>query len=482
MRAHESIDDDPVIRKVAAARPHIAEDDLSPDGQRARAIRERVLAGSAPVAKPSLGVRPRRPPRRWMGLLVPGLGLAATVGVVVLIVVIAGGARVRTSATTPSTLRAVPGTPPPAPTSLLPAHGGMRGVLSSPSVFGSGSRLNAIFEQCAQCRNRLRGATTLWGSHSADSGRTWRTTRISAPKHIHHLGAFVQSGDTVWTSGDLGNTPTIFVSHDGGRRLAAATTAATPASQSQLTIDDGTVWALGNRCNGHTCRAVVLSGPVGGDRLTATASQPALRRHVNGVQAMIEAHGSTVLVTGAFAAIDLQTFVSHDAGRSWREVSYPCDRPVEGNLFATSDRSLWADCLATRAPYRPVGHVRVGTPQDIIRRSNDSGRHWTTTATLAQLQPTLTPVSDEDAWMIGFSGTVKRTTDGGRTWQTVFQAPVPYESGPQLVVQDAQSAAIVVTATTGSVGAHDRRTDLVAYRTTDGGTHWTHTVITLPRG
>jgi hypothetical protein len=84
--------------------------------------------------------------------------------------------------------------------------------------------------------------------------------------------------------------------------------------------------------------------------------------------------------------------------------------------------------------------------------------------------------------MIGFSGTVKRTTDGGRTWQMVLQAAVPLESGPQLVVQDAQTAAIVVTATTGSLGAHDRRTDLVACRTIDGGTHWTPTVITLPRG
>jgi hypothetical protein len=481
MRADEPIDDDPVIRKVAAARPRINEDDLSPDGRRARAIRERVLTGPTPALATRPHERRRWPRGRWIGALGPGLGLAATVAVVIAIVVIVGGAHVRTGDTTPPTVRAVPGTPPPAPTSLLPAHGGMRGLLSSLSAFGSGSRLNAIFEQCAQCRNRLRGATTLWSSQSTDSGRTWRTARVSAPKNID-LGALVQSGDTVWTSGDLGDTPTIFVSHDGGRSFAAATTAATPASQSQLTIDDGTVWALGNRCDGHACRAVVLSGPVGGDRLTATASQPALRPHVNGVQAMVEAHGSTVVATGGFAATDLQTFISHNAGRSWSEVSYPCDRPVEGDVYLTSDRSLWAVCLATRAPARSAGRERLGTPRDIIRRSNDSGRHWTTTATLTQLQPTLTPVTDEDAWMIGFSGTVKRTTDGGRTWQTVLQAAVPYESGPQLVVQDARTAAIVITATTGSLGAHDRRTELVAYRTTDGGTHWTPTVITLPRG
>ena len=481
MRAHESIDDDPVIRKVAAARPHIAEDDLSPDGRRARAIRERVLAGSAPVAKPSPGVRRQRPRRRWIELLGPGLGLAATVGVVILIVVIAGGIRVRDHATTPSTLRTVPGTPPPAPTSLLPAHGGMRGLLSTPMLSGSGAHLTTLFDQCPRCRARLREPGTQWSSRSADGGLTWRTARVATPPHAD-LGSLAQSGDMVWTSGYLGNTPTIFVSHDGGVRFVAATTAAAPAADSPITVDDGTVWALGNRCDGHTCRAVVLSGPAGGDRLTATASQPALRPHVNGVQAIVEAHGSSVVVNGGFAATDLQTFVSHDAGRSWSEVSYPCDRPVEGDIYPTSDRSLWAVCLATRAPARSAGHPRPGTPRDIIRRSNDAGRHWTTTATLTQLQPSLTPVTDEDAWIIGYSGVVRRTTDGGRTWQTVLRAPVPYQSGPQLVVQDAQSAAILVTATTGSLGAHDRRTDLVAYRTTDGGTHWTPTVITLPRG
>ena len=501
MRAEVPIHDDPVIRQVAAARPPVAEDDLSPNGWRARAIRERVLSGPAPAPSPGArargrwvrssgqhvtdgsALRARRQLRRghWARAL-PGLGIAATVAVVVAVVLIAAGSHARRGITMPATVPTVAGVAPPAPTSLLPAHGGMRGLLSTPTLVGSGSDLTAVFAQCAQCRTRLRGGT-LWQSRSTDGGRTWHTERVSTPKTAN-LGIAAQAGDAVWATGDFGETtPAIFVSHDDGHRYTAAATAATPASESPLTISDGTVWALGNRCDGHRCRAVVLSGPAGGDRLAATASQPALHPHVNGVQAIIGAHGSTVVVTGGFAATDLATFVSHDSGRSWTQVTYPCQRPVESDIYPTSASSLWAVCLATKAPAKTTrnGTPVPGTPQDIIRRSTAGGRHWTTTATLAQLQPTLSAVTGQVAWITGDNGTVKRTTDGGRTWQTVLQTPGG-EFGAELAVQDAQTATIVVTASSGSVADHRRRTDLVSYRTTDGGAHWTPTVIKLPTG
>jgi hypothetical protein len=473
MRAEEPIHDDPVIREVAAVRPPVLEDDLSPDGWRAHAIKERVLSGSAPAPSP-------RPHRRWMGALRPGLGIAATVAVVIAIVVVAGGSHPRRDVTTPTPAHPVPGTGVPAPASLLPAVGGMRGLLSTQQLFGSGSDLTENFYQCPQCRTRLHSGGTYWNSRSVDGGRTWHTERVAAPNM--DLGTQVQAGDTVWATGDLGNTPRFFVSHDDGHHYTTAAAAATPASQSPLTISDGTVWALGNHCDGHTCKAVVLSGPVGGDRLAATASQPALRPHVNGVQAVIGASRSTVVITGGFAATDLQTFVSHDKGRSWTRVSYPCRRPVEGDVYPTSARSLWAVCLVTRAPARSAGPQALGTPEDIIRRSTDGGHHWTTTSTLAQSQPTLSAVTDQVAWITGVDGTIKRTTDGGQTWQTVLQAPRSADGNADLAVQDAQTATIVVAASTGSAAGHDRRTDLVTYRTTDGGAHWIPTVIRLPTG
>ena len=481
MGAEEPVHDDPVIREVAAVRPPVAEDDLSPDGWRARAIKERVLSGSAPAPSRPRERRQRRA-GRWMGALRPGLGIAASVAVVIAVVLIAAGSHGHRGVSTPAAPHPAAVTAPPAPASLLPAHGGMRGLLSTPQLFGSGADLTAIFDQCPSCHTQLHGGGTLWSSRSVDGGRTWKTERVSASKM--NLGMEVQAGDAVWATGDLGQTPTIFVSHDDGHHYTSAATAATPASQSPLTISDGTVWALGNRCDGHSCRAVVLSGPVGGERLAATSSQPGLRPHVNGVQAVIGAHGSTVVITGGYAAIDLQTLVSHDAGRSWTRVSYPCRRPVEGDVYPTSAQSLWAVCLATKAPPKTAGNGTFvpGTPQDIIRRSSDGGRHWTTTATLAQPQPTLSAVTDQVAWITGANGTIKRTTDGGQTWQTVLQTPAGADGAAELAVQDTQTATIVVAASTGSVADHRRRTDLVAYRTTDGGAHWTPTVIKLPTG
>ena len=84
MSDEKPIDDDPVIRRVAAARPPIPEDDLSPTGRRAAAIAERVLA----TAPASPGSRPRRTRPRWA---LPRVGLAlAPVAAAVIVLFLAG--------------------------------------------------------------------------------------------------------------------------------------------------------------------------------------------------------------------------------------------------------------------------------------------------------------------------------------------------------------------------------------------------------
>ncbi len=85
MRGEQPIDDDPVIRAVAAARPSIPEDDLSPDGQRARAILERVL--SAPPATPSGRSRERWARPRWA---LPRVGLALAPVAAAIVLLLAG--------------------------------------------------------------------------------------------------------------------------------------------------------------------------------------------------------------------------------------------------------------------------------------------------------------------------------------------------------------------------------------------------------
>ena len=422
----------------------------------------------------------------WTRALRPGLGVAAALGVIAVIVFAVARHGAGPSTPTAVTTGQHPSSPVPAvpaPSSLVPRHGGMRGVVVNLYAFGAGLDLTADFDQCATCTTRFRANDEArWTARSTDGGQTWRVGRPATPAGT--LGEAAQSGRTIWSTGSRGNAPAVFVSHDDGQTYTAADTAATPSADSALTIDDGTVWALGNRCTGGRCHGVVLSGPVGGGRLVATATQPALRPHRNYVDAVLSAHGPDVYITGGNDTTDLQTFASHDGGRSWTQVTYPCARPVEGIVEATGSQSLWAMCLGSKTIRRSVGSSPAPEREiETIRRSSDGGHHWTTTpASLAVQGATLDAVSDQVAWLVGQHGAVQRTSDGGQTWQTVLQVPASGGNAPQLTVRDAETATVVVAAIAGSVTRHDRRTELVAYRTSDGGVHWTPTVIHLPSG
>jgi hypothetical protein len=428
----------------------------------------------------------------WARAARPALGVAAALAVVALVVFVAVGHRGGSVSSTPAVQhRATPGSSVPAPISLMPRHGGMPGLVTTAVTFGAGSDLTAAFEQCATCTTHFRSnidadGEDRWTATSTDSGRTWRVGRHGAPSW--QLGQESQSGQNIWANGYQGNTPVIFVSHDDGQTYRVAhthstsATAVTPSSDSTLTISDGTVWVFATRCTAGFCHAVVLSGAVGGNQLTVTAAQPALRPHRNFLDAIISAHGRDVYLTGVDDATDLQTFASHDGGRSWVQVTYPCTRPVEGEVQAVSTRSLWAVCLTTSTPDRRTkgGSSVPGRPEEIIRRSSDGGHHWTTSSDLAEEEPTLDAVSDQIAWMTGANGTIERTDDGGQTWQTVLKVSGG-DFGAAPVILGPSTATIVFTVTRGTVAAHDRRTDLVAYRTTDGGAHWTATLIRLPK-
>ncbi len=85
MRAEPPIHDDPVLSRVAAARPSIPEDDLSADGRRAQAIADRVLAGAFTTS-----ARRSRGPRSRPEWVRPRMGLALAPVVVVIVLLLAG--------------------------------------------------------------------------------------------------------------------------------------------------------------------------------------------------------------------------------------------------------------------------------------------------------------------------------------------------------------------------------------------------------
>jgi hypothetical protein len=90
MTDEKLIEDDPVLRRVAAVRPPIPEDDLSSDGCRARLIAARVLVGTSTNSAPELRTA-RRPRLRRPGFVLPRVGLGLTaVAAVILALVLAG--------------------------------------------------------------------------------------------------------------------------------------------------------------------------------------------------------------------------------------------------------------------------------------------------------------------------------------------------------------------------------------------------------
>jgi photosystem II stability/assembly factor-like uncharacterized protein len=84
-------------------------------------------------------------------------------------------------------------------------------------------------------------------------------------------------------------------------------------------------------------------------------------------------------------------------------------------------------------------------------------------------------------------GHVIRTTDGGANWSTVWtvgalQPPTLAGHSPMLAQQDPLTAEVVVSLTRRQVQHHAKFTNLVVYRTTNGGRSWQASVVRLPAG
>ena len=146
MRAEQPIDDDPVIRTVAAARPSIPEDDLSPDGQRARAIRERVL--SASPATPSVHSRGRWARPRW-ALPRVGLALAPVAAAIVLLLAgtFSGPDSTGTQSAAAAVIRATRNALAPSPGSIFVED---QTFVSGPTVHGHPYTLHQALETPAR--------------------------------------------------------------------------------------------------------------------------------------------------------------------------------------------------------------------------------------------------------------------------------------------------------------------------------------------
>jgi photosystem II stability/assembly factor-like uncharacterized protein len=183
-----------------------------------------------------------------------------------------------------------------------------------------------------------------------------------------------------------------------------------------------------------------------------------------------------------------QTYLTHDDGHTWQRVASPCPT---GDLARLTNiaygNSVWAVCDHVPTSSEPT----PASAQLTLARSTDGARHWTTLPSPfpASFTPIVEPASASVLWALS-SGGILRSTDGGRTWRTVWtfkqsQGPgltasyLPGTYPGDLIAQSPRIAIIQLR-----LVDHDRTsagdfTNLIRYRTDDGGQTWKAQIVLL---
>jgi photosystem II stability/assembly factor-like uncharacterized protein len=417
------------------------------------------------LARLDLG-RPPKPRWRPIGVLAPVLSAA-----VVVVIVVVALTTVRTRHP-----RAHAGSQSSASTAAL--RGGMRGLVT---VWGAGFSSNSdgviSLQQCLGCRdgNQTAHSTDLyWLARTTNGGRSWSLE----PERYYILqplfaGANGWAGGLEATGSKDGGFAEYYVTHDGGRSWRIAPTAAPNEGDAPVSLVGSEVWATGLTAT----NVAILHAPVTANRLEAAASQPI---HGNWTNVDVTAAGpGTAYVQNADRP--RQTFVTHDDGRSWQRIPPPCARVGRGVPIAAHGDTVWATCVPTN-PNR-------GESSDLVR-STDGGRNWQPLGAVPAI--TIQAVSARIAWLFTIGGQVWRTTDAGRTWHPVWSASSEPSAlrahspsiasgnlGPALIAQSPTSASVLTLVTY----RHDGKqlTNLVLYRTTDGGRTWQPYTVPLAK-
>jgi photosystem II stability/assembly factor-like uncharacterized protein len=360
----------------------------------------------------------------------------------------------------------------------------MSGVVT---VWGAGFNSSGdgviSLQQCLRCEpngNQTSHSTdTEWLLTTSDGGRSW--TRSARGYYVlrplltgqdgwagglQMLSRKQGGGAAQWEPGSgIGR---FFVTHDGGRNWSVAPSTAPNEGGSVASVGGSEVWATGLGSSD-----AILHSPARGDQLIATASQPVHGSYTN---VGVEGAGAGIAYV-VNADVPRQAFATHDDGRTWQRLTPP---PCTGKyafarLDAAFGQTVWLTCSG--------GNDR--TPR--LVRSLDGGRSWRQLpvdwGTDGPRQ--LAAVNARVAWVLIGNGELLRTTDAGVTWQPVWSATDPRVSPlsrpittlaasplPLLSVQSPDSASIVTLLNPDRTGRAAKLTNLVVYRTTDGGRSW----------
>jgi photosystem II stability/assembly factor-like uncharacterized protein len=348
----------------------------------------------------------------------------------------------------------------------------MRGSLHSPVLDFSPGGTGVIAWM------QFRTARTIhprsWLATTSDGGRSWNV----GPRSFSLFAAPVFDGShDGWTQViDAHQTLRFYATHDGGRSWTPAESAAAADSvPGDVSVAGGVVWAVGTRsCAAGGCRWAVMRGAAGSDRLPATAVQPLPKTNQNATT--ISAGSATTAYVAAPARHGTVIYATRDGGQHWYRIRNPCSgASTVFGLSATSTDSLWQVCVRSKKFFAV--------------RSTDGGFRWSSQPFPFIPLYAFEPVSSQVAWSQDVHGTIYRTADGGTSWQPVWRSGGPHGRAnpglsPVLSTQSAYDASVLVQLTHGSTSRDQapRSTNLIVYRTSDGGRSWQPSVVNLPHG
>jgi photosystem II stability/assembly factor-like uncharacterized protein len=425
---------------------------------------DQVLARIA-ADKPS--VRLRWP--RWLG---PSLAVAVAVAVAAVVLVATYGGRHAAGPTGTAVGRTPSSDHHRMPALRLRAIPAMRGALERPVLgFGSGG---AGVIGWAQFRTPRTVKPAAWLATTTNAGGSWSVTRRGFSLATNPVFVGASDGWAVAVGQD--RALRFYVTHDDGHRWApAASAAAAEPSSGEVSIAGGVVWAVGTgSCAATGCQWVVMRGLASGDRLPSTAGQPLPVTRQN--QTTISATSATAAYVTTPARVGSNIYVTHDGGRDWRRTAAGCgDGHTVFGIAATSGNTLWQVCGRGRS-------------YQVTRRTGGGAAQTTWRLPFIPVDG-FEPVSADTAWAQSEHGKIYRTTDGGEHWQLVWSPGGPHGGSvpgrsQELSAESANNATLLVSIITGPVSRDrvPRSTNLILYRTTDGGHSWQSSPIRLPHG
>ncbi|MBV9604541.1 MAG: hypothetical protein JO027_05520 [Solirubrobacterales bacterium] len=315
---------------------------------------------------------------------------------------------------------------------------------------------------------------TSWLARTSDGGRSWSVARRSFSLFAN--AAFDGSRDG-WAQGvDSNRILRFYVTHDGGRSWTPAQSAAgADSADGEVSVADGAVWAVGTgSCAAGGCRWIVMRGAASGDRLPATAVQPLPPTNQNATT--ISASSATTAYVASPGEHGTVIYATRDSGQHWRQIPSQCSGgSSEFGLGAPGTDTLWRVCVLSK--------------QFFVERSTDGGARWSAKRLPFIPLFAFEPVSSLVAWSQDIRGTIYRTADGGASWQPVWTTggahgrPIAGFS-PILSARSRDDASVLVQLTRGPISRDEipRSTNLVVYRTSDGGRSWNPSIVKLPAG